>query len=311
MNNNSKGEFLRWTSQFRNWVTPEGHPGPSGTGGFKAEPERYHLYVSYACPWAHRTLITRHLKGLQKVIPISVVHPLMPDESWVFGTYPGSTPDHLYDFHALSQLYHRADPTFSGVVTVPVLWDRHQETIVNNESSDIIRMLNSAFDQWAEIDIDLYPPRLRTEIDTINLEVYEAVNNGVYRVGFAKSQRAYEEAYDRLFAVLDKLESRLAHTHYLTGDTPTEADWRLFPTLIRFDAVYVGHFKCNKRRLVDYPNLWDYTRELYQLPGIAETVNLEHIKTHYYASHLFINPTGIIPKGPEINFFEPTGRSIN
>lgn len=311
MRNNQKGEFVRWESKFRNWVTVDGRAGPSGHDGFKAEPHRYHLYVSYACPWAHRTLIYRALKGLETVIPVSIVHPVMPEESWLFGDYPGATPDRLYGYRALWQLYQRAEPAYDGVVTVPILWDSKRETIVNNESSEIIRMLNSAFNEWADNTVDLYPGELRGEIDALNLAIYRAINNGVYRVGFAKSQQAYEEAFDELFEALDSLEERLGRCRYLCGDRLTEADLRLFPTLVRFDAVYVGHFKCNKRRLVDYPNLWDYTRELYQMQKIAETVNLDHIKRHYYASHPFINPTGIVPKGPEIDFMEPTGRALS
>ena len=302
MRNNGAGEFIRWESDYRNWVTDDGSPGLSGDGGFEAEPGRYHLYVSYACPWAHRTLIYRNLKGLQDVISVSVVHPLMPEESWVFGEYPGSTPDHVHGFDKLHQLYLHSDPGFNGVVTVPVLYDKYKQTIVNNESSEIIRMLNSAFDQWGDGELDFYPVNLRGDIDTINKVVYHNVNNGVYRTGFAATQRAYERACNDLFTTLDDLEERLSWQRYLAGDRITEADWRLFTTLVRFDPVYYGHFKCNKRRLVDYPNLWGYTRELYQVGGVAETVNMDHIKTHYYGSHKFLNPTGIVPLGPEIDF---------
>lgn len=305
---NSAGEFVRAVSGFRHWVTPDGRPGPSGEDGFQAEPGRYHLYVSYACPWAHRTLIVRALKGLEAVIPVSVVHPLMPAESWVFGDYPGSTPDRVHGFSALHQLYEESAPGFDGLVTVPVLYDARRQVIVNNESSEIIRMLNGAFDAWGRRDLDLYPQPQRTEIDAINALIYETINNGVYRAGFASTQAAYETAYDRLFETLDLLESRLARQRYLVGDRPTEADWRLFTTLVRFDAVYHGHFKCNRRRLVDYPSLWAYTRELYQVPGIAETVRMDHIKLHYYGSHRAINPTGIVPKGPELDFMVPHGR---
>ncbi len=303
-----KGEYLRTTSGFRNWVTPDGRAGCSGEGGFAAEPGRYHLYVSYACPWAHRTLIVRALKGLNDLISVSVVHPLMPEESWVFGDYPGATPDHINGLTSLSKLYEKADPDHNSVVTVPVLWDIQQQTIVNNESSEIIRMLNSAFGDLVDSNIDLYPPALRTEIDAINNVIYQRVNNGVYRAGFATTQIAYESAFDALFAALDELETKLASRRYLLGDQITEADWRLFTTLLRFDPVYYGHFKCNKKRVQDYPNLWAYTRELYQIPGIAQTVNMDHIKFHYYASHKNINPTAIVPKGPDIDFLLAHGR---
>jgi putative glutathione S-transferase len=305
---NSVGEFTRWESNYRHWVTEDGSPGLSGEGGFQAEPGRYHLYVSYACPWAHRTLIYRALKGLQDVISVSVVHPIMPAESWVFGDYPGATPDQVHGFDKLYQLYQHTDPGFNGVVTVPVLYDKYKETIVNNESSEIIRMLNSAFDQWGNADVDFYPVNLRGEIDAINTLVYHNVNNGVYRTGFATRQAAYEKAYQGLFDALDHLEERLSKQRYLVGDRITEADWRLFPTLVRFDPVYHGHFKCNRQRLVDYPNLWAYTRDLYQVGGVADTVNMDHIKTHYYGSHTSINPTGIVPKGPEIDFTAVHGR---
>jgi len=302
------GEFVRAVSGFRNWVTPDGEAGPSGEGGFAAEPDRYHLYVSYACPWAHRALILRALKKLEDVISVSVVHPLMPEESWVFGEYPGATEDHLYGSKHLYELYQKADPDFDGLVTVPVLWDKQRETIVNNESAEIIRMLNSAFDRYGDASLDFYPEELRGEIDAINEQVYARVNNGVYRAGFARSQKAYERAYEELFETLDALEARLATQRYLAGDRITEADWRLFTTLVRFDAVYYGHFKANRKRLVDYPNLWGYTRELYQLPGIAETVNMDHIKTHYYGSHTWINPSRIVPLGPDIDFDAAHGR---
>ncbi len=302
------GEFIRWESGFRHWVTPDGSAGPSGEGGFPAEPGRYHLYVSYACPWAHRTLILRALKGLEDLIGVSVVHPLMPAESWVFGEYPGATPDAVHGFDKLLQLYEHCAPGFDGVVTVPVLYDKQRQTIVNNESAEIIRMLNNAFDAWGRAELDVYPRELHAEIDVVNALVYENVNNGVYRTGFATTQSAYEAAFDQLFATLDQLEARLAMQRYLVGEQITEADWRLFTTLVRFDPVYHGHFKCNRQRLVDYPNLWAYTRELYQVPGIAETVNMDHIKRHYYGSHQQINPTGIVPKGPELDFTEPHGR---
>ena len=308
MKTNTTGEFIRRDSSFRHWVTADGSSGPSGEGGFRAAPGRYHLYVSYACPWAHRTLIFRALKGLESLISVSVVHPLMPAESWVFGDYPGATPDHVHGFQKLHQIYDQSAPGFDGLVTVPVLYDEQRQVIVNNESSEIIRMLNGAFDQWGRKDIDFYPEHLRAEIDAVNAIVYENVNNGVYRAGFAGTQSAYETAFDRLFETLDELETRLSAQRYLVGDSLTEADWRLFTTLVRFDAVYHGHFKCNRQRLVDYPNLWAYTRELYQMPGVSETVNMDHIKLHYYGSHRGINPTGIVPKGPELDFWAPHGR---
>ncbi len=307
-----KGEFVRSVSGFRNWVTTDGNAGPTGDGGFTAESGRYHLYVSYACPWAHRTLIFRTLRGLQDVISVSVVHPLMPAESWVFGEYPGATEDHVNQANYLYENYLKADPNFDGLVTVPVLWDKNRQTIVNNESSEIIRMLNSAFDEFANVDagvgIDFYPQALREEIDAINQSVYDSINNGVYRSGFARTQQAYNAAYDRLFNTMDDLEARLSTQRYLVGEKITEADWRLFVTLVRFDAVYYSHFKTNRKRLIDYPNLWAYTRELYQVPGVAETVNMDHIKNHYFGSHRSINPTGIVPKGPEIDFMQPHGR---
>lgn len=303
-----KGEFIRSESGFRNWVTKDGSPGPSGEGGFVAEPDRYHLYVSYACPWAHRTLIFRTLKGLEDVISVSVVHPLMPAESWLFAEYPGATKDHVNNANYLYENYLKASPYFNGLVTVPVLWDKKQETIVNNESSEIIRMLNTAFDDFGNADVDFCPEVLREEIDAINDVVYENVNNGVYRSGFARTQQAYERAFDGLFNTLDDLEQRLSKQRYLVGSQITEADWRLFATLVRFDSVYYNHFKTNKKRLIDYPNLWAYTRELYQVPGVSQTVNMDHIKYHYFASHKSINPTGIVPKGPEIDFMQPHGR---
>ncbi len=302
------GEFNRSVSGFRNWVTKDGQAGPSGEGGFAAEPDRYHLYVSYACPWAHRTLIFRVLKGLQDVISVSIVHPLMPEESWVFGDYPGATEDHVNQASYLYENYLIADPQFQGVVTVQVLWDKKRRNIVNNESSEIIRMLNSAFDDFGNVDIDFYPEALRPEIDAINQPVYDNLNNGVYRCGFATTQEAYNRAYERLFTTLDELEIRLSKQRYLVGNRVTEADWRLFPTLVRFDSVYYSHFKANKKRVVDYPNLWAYTRELYQVPGVAETVNMDHIKTHYFGSHRSINPTGIVPVGPDIDFMQAHGR---
>jgi len=310
----SGGEFVRGESVFRNWVTSDGSPGPSGQGGFRAEPGRYHLYVSLACPKAHRTLIFRKLKRLESIISVSIVDPLMGENGWAFAApdgslSSGSTRDDLFGSRYLYDIYLRANPRFSGRVTVPVLWDKNRATIVNNESSEIIRMLNSAFDEYGDASLDLYPQDLRTEIDRINALVYPNVNNGVYRCGFATTQAAYEKAFDSLFAALDQLEQRLAHTRYLAGSRMTEADWRLFTTLVRFDAVYYGHFKCNLRRIVDYPNLWNYLRDLYRVPGVAETVNLAQIKRRYYASHATINPTRIVPKGPALDFNAPHDRS--
>jgi glutathionyl-hydroquinone reductase len=307
------GHFVRDQSAFRNWVTPDGGPGPAGIGGFKAEPGRYHLYVSLACPWAHRTLIFRKLKKLESAISVSVVDPHMGEHGWAFSAddgslTPGSTPDHVNGARYLYEIYTAAKPAYTGRVTVPVLWDKQAKTIVNNESSEIIRMLNGAFNQWADSSLDFYPPALRGEIDAVNQTVYENVNNGVYRCGFATSQKAYEEAFDALFKTLDQLAGRLGTNRYLAGEQLTEADWQLFTTMVRFDAVYYVHFKCNLRRIVDYPNLWDYTRELYQVPGVSETVNLAQIKRHYYTSHPTINPTRIIPKGPIIDFDSPHKR---
>ena len=304
----SGGRFVRSAAQCRNWVTADGSPGPSGEGGFKAEPGRYHLYVSLACPWAHRTLIFRKLKGLEGMIGVSVVHWLMAEHGWTFDPAPEATGDLLYGHRYLHEVYARALPHYTGRVTVPVLWDQERRTIVNNESSEIIRMLNSAFDHVGAHPGDYYPATLRAEIDQINERVYADVNNGVYRAGFATTQAAYDEAVTELFATVDWLEDRLARQRYLMGDRVTEADWRLFTTLLRFDPVYHGHFKCNLRRLVDCPHLWAYTRELYQWPGVAETVDFAHIKGHYYASHGTINPTGIVPKGPLVDFAVPHGR---
>jgi putative glutathione S-transferase len=303
------GRFVRPQTRYRNWVTPDGSPGPTGEGGFPAERDRYHLYVALACPWAHRTLIFRRLKQLDDVISFSVVEPVQGDQGWRFGTYPGATPDTVNDKTTLAEVYLIADPQFTGRVTVPVLWDKQRRTIVNNESAEVIRMLNSAFGRFTSVTTDYYPAALREEIDRINARVYETVNNGVYRAGFATTQAAYEEAFPALFATLDALEERLSHQRYLAGQAITEADWRLFTTLIRFDAVYYGHFKCNWRRIVDYPNLSNYLRDLYQVPGVAETVSLDHIKRHYYASHRRINPTGIVPLGPQLDFAAPHDRS--
>ncbi|MEM7171568.1 MAG: glutathione S-transferase family protein [Pseudomonadota bacterium] len=305
----TRGHFERKASQFRNWVTPDGQAGPSGEGGFPAAAGRYHLYVSYACPWAHRTLIFRKLKGLENMVNLSVVHWYMAQDGWTFAQGPGVIPDPLHGADVLHQVYTAADPTYSGRVTVPVLWDKERGTIVSNESSEIIRMFNSAFDGIGAAPGDFYPQDLRQEIDALNEPIYSAVNNGVYRAGFATTQEAYEEAVTALFERLDILEERLTNRRYLLGDRVTEADWRLFTTLLRFDPVYVGHFKCNIRRLADYPNLWGYVRDLYQQPGIAETVHMDHIKNHYYGSHKTINPTGVVPVGPEIDFSAPHGRA--
>jgi putative glutathione S-transferase len=305
------GEFVRKASAFRSWVTPDGAPGPTGDGGFAAEPGRYHLYVSLACPWAHRTLIFRALKKLEDAISVSVVNPDMLDNGWTFahcdaGAFASGDP--LFGAEFLHQIYTRALADYTGRVTVPVLWDKERGTIVNNESSEVIRMLNSAFDAHTDVTTDFYPAALRSEIDAVNEVVYKNVNNGVYRSGFATSQEAYSSAYARLFATLDDLEERLGRQRYLAGRRITEADWRLFTTLVRFDAVYVGHFKCNRQRIADFPALSGYLRELYQVPGVAETVNLGHIKRHYYFSHDTINPTRIVPEGPRLDLDSPHER---
>lgn len=305
----SDGKFKRSESQFRDWITVDGKPAEGRERGFKAEPGRYHLYVSYACPWAHRTLVYRKLKKLEDVISVDVVHHFMGENGWTFVEEDGATGDTLYGSEFLHQIYTRADPTYSGRVTVPVLWDKKEQTIISNESSEIIRMLNSAFDAWGDASVDLSPAHLRREIDAVNDRVYPAINNGVYRAGFATTQGAYEEAFDELFDALDDMEQRLARSRYLVGDKTTEADWRLFTTLIRFDAVYYLHFKCNLRQIRDYPNLSNYLRDLYQVPGIASTVNMLHIKAHYYASHETVNPTRIVPKGPELDFTAPHDRN--
>jgi putative glutathione S-transferase len=296
------GAFQREQAQRRNWVTADGQPGPSGEGGFAAEAGRYHLYVSLACPWAHRTLILRELKGLESLIDVSVVSWLMLENGWTFDTALGSTGDKLDGFDFMHQRYTADTPDYTGRVTVPVLWDKKLKRIVSNESAEIIRMFNSAFDDLTGNDVDFYPAPLRNEIDALNERIYPAVNNGVYRAGFATSQQAYEQAFDEVFAELDHLEQLLGANRYLSGEYLTEADVRLFTTMIRFDAVYHGHFKCNLRRIADYPNLSNWLREMYQWPGIAETVDFQHIKNHYYGSHKTINPTGVVPKGPEQDF---------
>jgi glutathionyl-hydroquinone reductase len=297
-----KGRFVRAESRFRSWVTADGSPGPSGDGGFKAEAGRYHLYVSYACPWAHRTLIFRALKGLEEMISLSVVHWHMAERGWTFEPAPGVIPDPIHHAKTLSEVYVAADPKYTGRVTVPILWDKQRGTIVSNESAEIIRMLNSAFDHLGAKPGDYYPADLRAEIDALNERIYGTVNNGVYKAGFATSQDAYEEAVRPLFETLDWLEARLSSGRYLCGDRVTEADWRLFTTLLRFDPVYVGHFKCNIRRIADYPRLSAYLADLLSVPGVRETVHLDHIKNHYYGSHKAINPTGIVPVGPKLDW---------
>lgn len=302
------GEFKRQEQAFRSWITPDGSAGPGGKGGFEADPDRYHLYVSLACPWAHRTLIFRALKGLEDMLPISVVHWYMAENGWTFADGEGVIPDPLYNVGKLYELYQKADPEFTGRVTVPVLWDRQRETIVNNESAEIIRMFNSAFDGIGAVEGDYYPEALRDEIDEVNSRVYSTLNNGVYKSGFATTQAAYERHVYPLFDTLNWLEERLGNSRYLVGDRLTEADIRLFTTLVRFDSVYFGHFKCNLKRIVDYPNLWAYTRDIFQHPKIRPTVDFTHIKHHYYASHEVVNPTRVVPVGPLIDFDEPHGR---
>ena len=299
---NNQGEFKREAAQLRNWVTADGSAGPSGDAGFKAEKDRYHLYVSLACPWAHRTLIFRHLKGLEDYISVSVVSPDMLEHGWTFDKDNHSTGDALFNSDFMHQIYTRNKADYSGRVTVPVLWDKKTQRIVSNESAEIIRMFNSAFNALTGNERDFYPQSLRSEIDEINEFVYHNINNGVYRAGFATTQDAYTEAFDDLFAALDKIEQRLTVNRYLVGETLTEADWRLFTTLIRFDSVYVGHFKCNLRTIESYPAISNYLRELYQLEGVSKTVDFYHIKRHYYFSHTMINPTQVVPKGPEIDY---------
>ena len=296
------GHFVRQESQFRHWITKDGQPGPTGGGGFKAEPGRYHLYISYACPWASRVLMMRTLKGLEDMISISIVHPHMLEHGWTFHDYPGVIKDPVINADYMYEIYTHVDSNYSGRVTVPVLYDLKQDTIVNNESSDIIRMLTRAFDDLGAKEGDYYPEELRSEIDKMNDFVYPNINNGVYKTGFATEQSVYEEEVHHVFDALDKLEAHLEHHNYLVNDQFTEADIRLFTTLVRFDKVYFGHFKCNIRQLVDYPNLWEYTRRIYHIPGIKETVNFDHIQQHYYYSHKTINPNGIVPVGPDLDF---------
>ena len=301
----SGGRFVRKESSFRDWVRAD------GSTRFTPEVGRYHLYVSYACPWAHRTLIFRKLKGLESAIGVSVVEPLMASDGWTFGPAPGSTPDPVNHARFLREIYVKADPRYTGRVTVPVLWDRKHETIVSNESSEIIRMFDQEFGDVSDAggaDAEFWPAALRDEIEAVNAFVYPNINNGVYRCGFATTQEAYEEAFAQLFFALDAVEERLGSRRYLLGDRITEADWRLFTTLVRFDAVYVGHFKCNRNRIADFPNLSGYLRELYQWPGVRETVHMDHIKDHYYRSHTTINPTGVVPAGPALDLDAPHGR---
>ncbi|WP_318482002.1 glutathione S-transferase family protein [Photobacterium leiognathi] len=302
------GKFERKASSFRNWITKDGSSGITGEAGFKAEPNRYHLYVSLACPWAHRAIIYRQLKGLDSMIPMSVVNAYMGENGWNFEAGDGVVADPIFNAQFLHQIYTQADPDYTGRVTVPVLWDKHKQTIVSNESADIIRMLNSAFDDVGAVKGDFYPQALRQQIDELNDFVYANINNGVYRAGFATTQEAYDEAVIALFDALEVIEQRLSTQRYLLGEHITEADWRLFTTLVRFDAVYVGHFKCNLKRIVDFPHLWGYVRDLYQVEGVAQTVDIDYIKAHYYGSHETINPTRIIPKGPELDFLSPHHR---
>lgn len=298
----NRGRFIRDDSVFRDRVSAD------GSSGYPAAAGRYHLYLSLACPWAHRTLIFRKLKKLENVVSLSVVDPHMGAQGWRFSDAPDCIPDTVNGFHHLHQVYTLARPDYSGRVTVPVLFDKQTRRIVNNESAEIIEMFNSAFDAYGDASLNFFPAELRAGMDALNAEIYERVNNGVYKAGFATRQEAYEEAFDDLFAALDKLEVRLTERRYLLGDRITASDWRLFTTLLRFDAVYYSHFKCNLRRVMDYPSLWGYLRDLYQTPGVASTVNMQHIKTHYYRSHPTINPTGIVPKGPALDFTAPHGR---
>lgn len=305
----SGGAFERSTSSFRNWITADGSPGPSGTGGFKAESGRYHLYVSYACPWAHRTMIFRQIKELADHISFDVVHPDMLSDGWTFATDDaGATGDRQFGLPFVRDIYLRADPNISGRATVPILWDKQKNTIVSNESSEIIRMFNSAFNGLTDNDLDFYPPALQADIEPINGRIYDTFNNGVYRCGFSTTQAAYNAAVVPLFETLNWLEDHLASNRYLMGHQLTEADWRLFPTLARFDSVYHLHFKCNQKRIIDYPNLWAYTRELYQYDGISDTVNMQHTIRHYHYSHDTINPNRIIPINPILDWHLPHGR---
>lgn len=305
----SGGAFVRSTAKFRNWITKDGSAGPSGDGGFPAQLGRYHLYVSHACPWAHRTLIFRALKGLEEHISVSVVHPDMLSDGWTFeADTHGATGDTLYGLPFARDIYTKADLKISGRVTVPILWDKQRETVVSNESSEIIRMFNSAFDELTGNTDDYWPEEMRDNIEEINARIYDTINNGVYKSGFATTQDAYDDAVGPLFDSLEWVEHILSENRYLMGARLTEADWRLFTTLVRFDPVYHLHFKCNRKRIIDYPNLWAHTRELYQIKGVAETVNMQHIVRHYHYSHDTINPNRIIPTNPELDFLEPHGR---
>jgi glutathionyl-hydroquinone reductase len=304
------GRFVREESAFRSWVTADGRPGPSGAGGFKAEPGRYHLYVSRACPWAHRTLIMRALKGLDDMISLSVVHWIMGENGWTFEDGPGVIPDGINHAAFVHQVYTHADPAYTGRATVPILWDKQTGTIVSNESANILRMFNTAFDGVGAVPGDYYPEPLHPEIDALNARIYDTLNNGVYKAGFATTQKAYDEAIVPLFATLDFLETRLSSRRYLLGEALTEADIRLFTSLVRFDSVYHGHFKCNLKRIVDYPNLWGFTRDIFQLPGVRATVDFDHIKRHYYESHKCINPSGIVPAGPVLDWLAPHHREF-
>ncbi|TVP54061.1 MAG: glutathione S-transferase family protein [Halomonadaceae bacterium] len=304
----SGGEFKREGAQFRHWVTTDGSPGPSGEGGFKAEAGRYHLYVSLACPWAHRTLVFRALKGLEDMISVSIVHPDMLENGWEFRPDEPFHQDQVNHSRFMRDIYTKDTPDYTGRVTVPVLWDKQRQCIVSNESAEIIRMLNSAFDELGATPSDFYPEALRSDIDTINERIYNAFNNGVYRAGFATAQDKYEQAYHEVFDTLDWLEQTLSKQRYLAGERLTEADWRLFTTLVRFDAVYFGHFKCNRQRIEDFTHVQAYLQDLYQVPGIADTVNIDQIKQHYYVSQRTINPTGIVPFGPKLLLDVPHGR---
>jgi len=299
---NKQGKFVRPDSIFRNWVTSDGSAGPSGHDGFKAEPNRYHLYVSHNCPWAYRTMVLRKLKGLEKFVSVAISASSVKDEGWTYIKEPGCVPDAVNNITYLHEVYTKAEPQYTGRVTVPTLWDRERETIVSNESSEIIRMFNSAFNEIGATSQNYYPDDLRNEIDNINDVIYKNVNNGVYRCGFASTQTAYEEAFDNLFNTLEELEKRLNSDRYLVGGTLTEADWRLFSTLLRFDIVYYGLFKCNKQHIYEYPNLWNFTLELYQYPGISEVTDLDHIKRGYYANMQRLDVKGFVPKGPNLNF---------
>lgn len=305
----SNGKFVRTEAQYRHWITRDGSAGPTGDAGFRAEPGRYHLYVSLACPWAHRTLIVRALKGLQDQISFDVVHPLMLEHGWTFDSdFSAATGDRVNQKQFMHQIYTLCESDYTGRVTVPVLWDKQNQTIVSNESSEIIRMLNTGFNEIGATDLDLCPQSLQSEIDHWNQFIYEPVNNGVYKAGFATTQAAYDEAVVKLFEHLDRLEERLTSRRYLVGEQLTETDIRLFTTLIRFDPVYVQHFKCDRRRIAEYPALANYLRDIYQLPGVAETCDLDHIRHHYYRSHPTINPHGIISYGPEFDLMAPHGR---